>query len=62
MQKPLISSFYYLSLLISGLTIRQALAERSPAVEPITEVSIEENHTARSPGQTETGFDFSKST
>lgn len=59
MHKPLISSFYILLLLTTGLTIRQAFAGRGPAVEPITEVSIEENHTTRSPGQVETGFDFS---
>ena len=61
MQKPLISSLYFLSLLASGFTIRQAFAERSPAVESITEISIEENQTARSPGQVQTGFDFSNS-
>lgn len=58
MRKPLFSFLYVLSVLGTGLTIHQALAQRSPSVEPITEVSIEENRPARSPGQVETGFDF----
>jgi len=58
MQKSLFSLIYVLSLLTAGLTIRQAFAERSPSVEPITEVSIEENRPARKAGQVESGFDF----
>lgn len=38
----------------AGLTIHQAFAERSPAVAPMTEVSIEENR----PTENQAGFDF----
>lgn len=58
MQKSLLSLIYVLSLLTAGLTIRQAFAERSPSVEPITEVSIEENRPEPKAGQMESGFDF----
>lgn len=54
MKKPLFSALYILSLMTAGLTIHQAFAERSPAVEPMTEVSIEENR----PTATQGGFDF----
>lgn len=62
MKKPLFSALYILSLLTAGLTIHQAFAERSPAVEPITEVSIEENRPVIKEGQTERGFDFTDKT
>lgn len=58
MQKSLFSLIYVLSLLTAGLTIRQAFADRGPSVEPITEVSFEDNRPARKPGQVESGFDF----
>ncbi|MDO9183734.1 MAG: hypothetical protein Q7U04_15070 [Bacteriovorax sp.] len=59
MNKPLFSAIYILSLLTAGLTIHQAFAQRSPAIEPITEVSIEENRPVVKNGQPERGFDFS---
>jgi len=62
MQKSLLSLIYVLSLLTAGLTIRQAFAERSPSVEPITEVSIEENRPEPKAGQMESGFDFAPTT
>lgn len=58
MNKPLFSALYLLSILTAGLTIHQAFAQRSPAVETITEVSIEENRPAVKPAQSENGFDF----
>jgi hypothetical protein len=60
MKKPLFSALYILTLLTAGLTIHQAFAQtqRSPSVEPITEVSIEENRPVIKEGQTEHGFDF----
>lgn len=59
MKKPLISAIYILSLLTAGLTIHQAFAQqRSPSVEPITEVSIEDNRTPTKEGQVDRGFDF----
>ena len=58
MKKPLFTALYVLSLLTAGLTIHQAFAQRSPSVEPITEVSIEENRPVIKEGQTEHGFDF----
>ncbi len=54
MKKPLFSAIYFFSLATAGLTIHQAFAERSPAIEPMTEVSIEENRSTKTP----TGFDF----
>jgi hypothetical protein len=60
MKNPLFSALYILSLLTAGLTIRQAFAERSPSVEPITEVSIEENRPVIKDGQVEKGYDFSE--
>lgn len=54
MKKPLFSAIYFLSLATAGLTIHQAFAERAPAVEPMTEVSIEENRSTK----THNGFDF----
>jgi len=54
MKKPLFSVLYILVLLTAGLTIHQAFAERSPAVDPMTEVSIEENR----PSNNQAGFDF----
>lgn len=62
MPKPLIKTLYVLTLITSGFTIKQVFAERGPAVEPITEVSIEDNRPARAPGQVETGFDFRRET
>lgn len=44
----------------AGLTIHQAYAQRSPSVEPITEVSIEENRVEHPEGKE--GFDFGKAT
>ena len=54
MKKPLFSTIYVLTLMTAGLTIHQAFAERSPSVEPMTEVSIEENR----PTSVQNGFDF----
>lgn len=62
MKKPLFSALYILSLLTAGLTIHQAFAQRSPSVEPITEVSIEENRPVVKEGQAEHGFDFTDKT
>lgn len=58
MRKSLYSFIYVFSLLSAGLSIHQAFAQRSPSVEPITEVSIEENRPTHNPGTTEPGFDF----
>lgn len=58
MKKPLFSALYILSLLTAGLTIHQAFAERGPAVEPMTEVSLEENR----PSNPHNGFDFADKT
>lgn len=44
---------FTISLLSAGFSMHQAFAQRSPSVEPMTEVSIEENRTAP-----ETGFNF----
>ncbi|MGZ3789458.1 MAG: hypothetical protein ACXVLQ_13095 [Bacteriovorax sp.] len=54
MKKPLFSTIYFLTLMSAGLTIHQAFAGRSPSVEPLTEISIEENRPANAQG----GFDF----
>lgn len=64
MKKPLFSAIYILTLLTAGLTIHQAFAQthRSPSVEPITEISIEENRPVIKEGQTEQGFDFADRT
>jgi hypothetical protein len=60
MKTPLFSALYILTLLTAGLTIHQAFAQtqRSPSVDPITEVSIEENRPVIKEGQAEHGFDF----
>ncbi len=42
-------------MVTAGLTIHQAFAQRGPAVEQLTEVSIEENTSTK----TQSGFDFS---
>lgn len=62
MNKPLFSALYLLSLLTAGLTIHQAFAQRSPAVEPVTEVSIEDNNPIAKKGTPENGFDFTNKT
>ncbi|MDD4974325.1 MAG: hypothetical protein PHY93_08225 [Bacteriovorax sp.] len=64
MKKPLFSALYILSLLTAGLTIHQAFAQtqRSPSVDPITEVSIEGNRPVIKAGQIEHGFDFAHKT
>ena len=54
MKKPLFSALYFIALASAGLTIHQAFAERSPAVEPLTEVSLEDNI----PKKDNAGFDF----
>lgn len=56
MKKPLFSALYFLSLATAGLTIHQAFAERSPSVEPMTEVSLEDSI----PKKDNSGFDFHK--
>ena len=58
MKKPLFSALYIFSLFTAGLTIHQAFAQRAPSVEPITEVSIEENKPTAKEGTAEKGFDF----
>lgn len=59
MKKPLFSALYILSLLAAGLSIHQAFAQqRSPSVEPITEISIEENRPTTSTGKADQGFNF----
>ena len=58
MKKPLYSTVYVLCLLTAGLTIHQAFAQRSPAIEQMTEVSIEENQPVQNSGKPATGFDF----
>lgn len=62
MKKPLFSALYFLSLLSAGLTIRQAFAQRSPAVEPMIEVSIEDNKAMAKDSSSERGFDFANKT
>ena len=58
MKKSFYSALYLISLLSAGLTIHQAFADRGPSVEPITEVSIEDNSPNAKTGSTERGFDF----
>jgi len=48
------------TLLTAGFTIHQAFAQRGPAVEPITEISIEENRPSMKEGETERGFNFAE--
>lgn len=50
MRKPFYSFICILSFLGAGLTIHQAFAQRSPSVEPVTEVSIEEDRALQTPG------------
>lgn len=54
MKKPLFSAIYFFTLATAGLTIHQAFADRGPAVEPLTEVSLEDSI----PKKDNTGFDF----
>lgn len=56
MKKPLFSALYFLTLATAGLTIHQAFAQRSPSVEPLTEVSLEDSI----PKKDNSGFDFHK--
>ncbi len=56
MKKPLFSALYFITLATAGLTIHQAFAQRAPSVEPLTEVSLEDNI----PKKDHTGFDFQK--
>lgn len=58
MRKSFFSTIYIFTLLTAGLTIHQAFAQRTPAVEPITEVSIEENRPSGDQAKPESGFDF----
>ena len=59
MKAPLFSAIYILSLLTAGLTIHQAIAQqRQPAVEPITEVSIEDDRPVEKVGGASHGFNF----
>jgi hypothetical protein len=59
MKKPLFSALYIFTLLTAGFTIHQAYAQtRSPSVEPIVEISIEENRPTAQVGVDEQGFDF----
>lgn len=60
MKKPLFSLLYILSLLTAGLSIHQAFAQRSPSIEPLMEVSIEEERPVAKANQIESGFDFNK--
>jgi hypothetical protein len=61
MQKLLFSTLYILSLMTAGLTIQKAFAGRSPSVEPITEVSIEENSSPQLVPKAESGYNFADS-
>lgn len=56
MKKPLFSAIYFITLATAGLTIHQAFAERSPSVEPMTEISLEDSI----PKKDNSGFDFHK--
>lgn len=56
MKKPLFSAVYFFTLATAGLTIHQAFAERSPSVEPLTEVSLEDSI----PKKDHSGFNFHK--
>ena len=58
MKKSIHSALYLFTLLSAGLTIHQAFADRGPSVEPITEVSIEDNSPNAKTGSTDRGFDF----
>lgn len=60
MRKSFFSIIYVFTLLTAGLSIHQAFAQRSPSVEPIQEISIEENRVTQTAGQPETGFDFAE--
>jgi len=63
MKTPLFSAIYILSLLTAGLTIHQAIAQqRQPAVEPITEVSIEDDRPVEKAGGPSHGFNFADNT
>lgn len=52
MRKPLFATLYVLSLLAAVFSIHQAFAQRSPAVEPIVEIAIDNDKT------NEKGFNF----
>lgn len=54
MNKPLFTAIYFFSIATAGLTIHQAFAQRSPSVEPMTEVSIEEGRSTKP----QSGFNF----
>jgi hypothetical protein len=56
MQKPLFSALYFITLTTAVMTIHQAFAERNPAVEPLTEISLDDSI----PKKNNAGFDFHK--
>ena len=59
MKKPLFTAIYILSIMTAGLTIHQAIAQqRQPAVEQLTEVSIEEDRPVKNVGGVQHGFNF----
>ena len=62
MKKQLYSTIYIFSLMTAGLTIRQAFAQRSPAVEAMMEVSVEENASAKIVAKPEAGYNFTNET
>ncbi len=57
MNKSLFTAIYLVTILSAGLSIHQAFAQRSPSVEPMAEVSIEEDRPRPAEGPAR-GFDF----
>lgn len=61
MKKPLFSALYIITLFSAGFSIHQAFAQRSPSVEPITEIAIEDSKPVFKNGEPQHGFDFASS-
>ena len=61
MKKSLHLFIYLVALASAGLSIHQAFAQRGPSVEPMAEVSIEEERQVPTNGQVK-GYDFSDKT
>jgi hypothetical protein len=59
MTKTLSLFIYLIALASAGLSIHQAFAQRGPSVEPMAEVSIEEERQVPSNGPVK-GYDFSE--
>lgn len=57
MRKTLFSTVYFTALLLSALSFHQAFAQRSPSVEPLSEIAIEEDRPTPVNGEVK-GYDF----